>query len=183
MKDVTENPPLIKKVALYARVSRDDLFCENQTRVLRDWAIRNDVPEDGYVLFTETETTRKTRPVKENMIGRFRAGEFDVVVVVRLDRFARSSQEILMNVSEIIEKGGRFVAIAQGFDFSKKLSAAQSLIFKIFSDFAEFERDLNSERTKDGLARARAQGKKLGRPRKIKENAPPKEAPQVVTLG
>lgn len=158
------------KVALYARVSRDDLTCENQNIVLRTWAERNEVSPDRYELFNETMTTRKTRPVKEDVLKRFREGEFDTIVVSKLDRFARSNIELVMDVQRLVEAGGRFVSIGNSFDFRKgAFNSTQMLTLQIFGAFAEFERELIRERTLEGLARARAQGKKLGRPRKKPE--------------
>lgn len=152
-------------VVLYARVSRDDLFCENQLITLKSWAAREGVTD--YVVLTETMSTRKTRPVKQQMIRDFRAGKFDTIVVARLDRFARSLQELVMDVHEIVNSGGRFVCVLNGFDFSRKnFNASQQLLLNIMASFAEFEREIIRERTLEGLSRVRAQGKTLGRPRK-----------------
>lgn len=154
------------KIALYARVSRDDLNCENQKLQLERWAAKQE-PGDEYETFMEVQTTRKTRPIKEEIMQAFRKGEIGGVCCVRLDRFARSGIELAFNVREIIEGGGRFVCINNGFDFNKRnWNATQQLQFAIFSAFAEFERELIRERTLEGLARARSQGKKLGRPKK-----------------
>lgn len=153
------------KVALYARVSRDDLHCENQRLVLEEWRQRNNVTECAY--FQEEASSRKTRPVKESVIHSFRNGDFDTVVVTRIDRFARSLQELIMDVEGILNNGGRFVSVLNGFDFDKKsYNASQQLMLTIFAAFAQFEREIIRERTLEGLARVRAQGKRLGRPRK-----------------
>ncbi len=153
------------KVVIYARVSRDDLHCENQEIVLREWVKRNNIEVFEYL--KEEVSTRKTRPVKESVIKGFREGKYDTVVVTKLDRFARSLQELVMDIEHIINNGGRFVAISNGFDFSKKnYNASQQLMLNIFGSFAQFEREIIRERTLEGLARARAQGKKLGRPSK-----------------
>lgn len=150
------------KVALYARVSRDDLFCENQRKVLDDWVKREGLSDVDF--FQEEESTRKTRPVKENVIKSFREGVYDTIVVVRIDRFARSLQELVMDVEGIINGGGRFVSIMNGFDFRKATyNASQQLILNIFASFAQFEREIIRERTLEGLARAKAQGKIAGR--------------------
>lgn len=161
------------KPIFYARVSRDDLFCENQKRVLLEWAIRNGITEtdfnNNYV--QEEMSSRKTRPKKEAVIKNFRAGVYDCVVVTRIDRFARSLQELVMDIEGIINNGGRFVSIMNSFDFDKKsYNASQQLMLNIFASFAQFEREIIRERTLEGLARVKAQGKKLGRPRK---NKPP----------
>lgn len=155
------------KLIFYARVSKDDLHCENQKKVLFDWALRNGLTERDYEYFQEEESTRKTRPIKENVLRRFRNGGYLGIVVSRLDRFARSLQELVMDVEGIINQGGRFVAIMNGFDFHKaSYNASQQLMLNIFASFAQFERELIRERTLEGLDRARAEGKTLGRPRK-----------------
>lgn len=153
------------KVACYCRVSRDDLNNENQVKVIQDYCDRNDFAELTW--FKEEMTTRKTRPIKEQLIKDFRNGKFDIIIVSKLDRFARSLQELIMDIEGIINSGGRFICIGNGFDFTKKsYNASQQLILNIFSSFAMFEREMIRERTMDGLARAKAQGKRLGRPRK-----------------
>ena len=155
------------KAALYARVSRDDLNCDNQKRVLDEWATRNKHDGDICTYFKEEMTTRKTRPIKEGIIKAYRDGQFDTIVVVRIDRFARSLQELIMDIEGIINSGGRFISISNGMDFQKKTyDATQQLMLNIFGSFAQFEREIGRERTLDGLARARAEGKILGRPRK-----------------
>jgi len=151
------------RVVLYARVSKDDLELENQRIILKQWVEREGV--SSFDLLEEKMTTRKTRPIKELLMKRFREGYYDTVVVTKIDRFARSLKELTDNVQEIIDKGGRFVAISNGFDFKKdSFNASQHLMFNIFCAFAEFERELIRERTLEGLERARRQGKRLGRP-------------------
>lgn len=146
----------------YLRGSKLDTNCENQRLVLAAWAAREGI-ELEYV--EEHQSTRNTRPEKDKVVQRFRAGEVDTIVVARLDRFARSNIELCSTVSEIINKGGRFVCVSNGFDFNKKnWNASSQLMFSIFSSFAEFERELIRERTNDGIARAKAAGKHCGRP-------------------
>lgn len=155
------------KVALYARVSKDDMFCENQKLMLYEYCKRNGIDNPSY--FQEEISSRKTRPEKEKLVQEMRKGTYDTVIVARIDRFARSLQELVMNVREIVDNGGRFISITNGFDFKRdSFNASQQLMLNIFASFAEFEREIIRERTLEGLARVRAQGKKLGRPRKIK---------------
>ena len=151
------------KLVLYARVSKDDMFCENQKSTLLEWASRQGVTD--YLYLSEEMSTRKTRPEKEKIIKMFREGTIDTIVVTRIDRFARSLQELVMDVRYIIENKGRFVSILNGFDFQRNtFNASQSLMLNIFGAFAEFEREIIRERTLEGLARVKSQGKKLGRP-------------------
>jgi DNA invertase Pin-like site-specific DNA recombinase len=146
-------------VALYVRVSRSDLNTDNQLLALEDYARHKGW---CYQIFQEIESTRKTRPVKEEVLARIRKGEFDGVLVYKLDRWARSLQELIMNVTEITNRGKQFVAVTQPFDTT---SSSGMFMMQILGAFAEFEREIIRERTMAGLDRARAQGKKLGRPK------------------
>lgn len=154
------------KAILYARVSRTDLHTENQLAALERWRLAHADEIEDCLTLQEEMTTRKTRPKKEEALQLFRRSEYDTIVVLKIDRWARSMIELIQDVQTIIDSGGRFISIDNGFDFSKKLSASQQLQFQIFAAFAEFEREIIRERTLEGLARVRAQGKRLGRPKK-----------------
>ena len=119
-----------------------------------------------YDVFDEVESTRKTRPVKQALLGKLRTNEYDAVLVYKLDRWARSSTELILETKELIDKGIGFISISDNLDFS---TASGKLHFQILSAFAEFERSLISERTKEGLKRAKLQGKQLGRPKGSKD--------------
>lgn len=152
------------KVALYMRVSRDDLHCENQQESLRSWFSRNSTEYESKIEIKEEMSTRKTRPAKEQLMADFRTGKYQTIVVSRIDRWARSLQELVMNVEEIINSGGRFVSVLNGMDFSKKnYNASSQLMLNIFASFAQFEREIIRERTLEGLERAKLQGKIGGR--------------------
>ena len=148
------------KVAIYCRVSREDLTAENQKIKLIEHA---KMKGWDYEVFEETESSRKTRPIKEEILSKIRKGEFDGVLIYKLDRWARSLQELIMNVTEITNRGKQFISITQPFDTT---SSSGMLMMQILGAFAEFEREIIRERTYAGLDRARAKGIKLGRPRK-----------------
>lgn len=147
--------------ALYCRVSkRTGMHVENQQPILEQWAKARSLP---YRLFTEQESTRKTRPVREGIIQRARAGEFAGIACVKLDRFLRDVGEVVM-IKELVDKGIAFSFIQNGLEFDKKSNNATSqLMLHILASFAEFERELIRERTLDGLDRAKSEGTKLGR--------------------
>lgn len=146
------------KYALYSRVSTTDQTNENQIIRLKEFA---QLKGWDYDLYEEQESTRKSRPVKARMLQRLRSGEYQGLVVVKLDRYARSSTELLLEISELTKKGIEFHSITEQLDFS---TATGKLHFTILSAFAEFERDIIRQRTLEGLHRARMQGKKVGRP-------------------
>jgi DNA invertase Pin-like site-specific DNA recombinase len=156
---------MIKNVALYCRVSLSDGSQTNENQKIRliDYAERNDLTYD---IYEETESTRKTRPVKQALLAKLRRYEYDAVIVFRLDRWARSSTELILDTKELIDKGIGFISISDNLDFS---TASGKLHFAILSAFAEFERELIRERTIEGLRRAKLQGKQAGRPKGSKD--------------
>jgi len=156
----------ITKVALYCRVSTTEQDTMNQEYRLIDYA---KVKGWQYDLYKETESTRKTRPVKQELLQRLRKEEYDAIVVYKLDRYARSSSELILEVKELVDKGVVFISISDNLDFS---TASGKLHFQILCAFAEFERELIRERTIEGLRRTKIQGTKLGRPKGAKDSKP-----------
>jgi len=150
-------------MAIYARVSTGEQTCENQIIRLREFADRQGW---SYEIFEEVESSRKTRPIKADLLKRLRSRDFDGVIIWKLDRWARSSQELSLEIEELFNKGVIFISLSDNIDLS---TATGKLQFQILSAFAEFERNLIRERTLEGLHRARSQGKKLGRPKGSKD--------------
>lgn len=151
------------KVALYSRVSTSEQTTENQSMRLIAHAKRNNWDAE---LIEEVESSRKTRPKKAELLQRLRNREFDALCIWKLDRWARSSYELLGDIDELAKKGIIFVSLSDNIDLS---TATGRLQFQILSAFAEFERGLIRERTLEGLNRAKAQGKTLGRPKGSKD--------------
>ena len=145
------------RIAIYCRVSRGDLNPENQKIQLIEHAKNKSW---DYEIFEEIESSRKTRPIKEQILQEIRKGKYDGVLIYKLDRWARSLQELIMNVTEITERGKQFIVLTQPFDTT---SAAGMLMMQILGAFAEFEREIIRERTMSGLERATAWGKIKGR--------------------
>jgi len=162
---------MANKIALYFRVSTQLQTIDNQRIRLVEYAERNRV---SYDIFEEVESTRKTRPVKQALLAKLRNHEYDSVVVYKLDRWARSSTELILDTKELLDKGVGFISLSDNIDFT---TAAGKLQFQILSAFAEFERSLISERTKEGLRRIKAQGKTgPGRPAGSKDSKPRKKS-------
>jgi DNA invertase Pin-like site-specific DNA recombinase len=145
------------KFAIYYRTSKRDQHPEMQKLKLVEYANKMSYE---YELFEERESTRKTRPVKEEVLKRLRKKDFDGVLIYKLDRWARSLPELILEVQELIDKQIAFVSINDAIDLT---TATGRLNFHILSAFAEFERDIIRERTLDGLDRARQEGKRIGR--------------------
>lgn len=152
-----------KKWAIYTRVSTDGQQTENQSMVLTEYAISQNYT---YELIEEKETTRKTRPLKQKLLNELRKKKYEGVIVYKLDRWARSSRELLLEIEGLIGKGVKFVSYSENIDFNTAIGKLQ---FNILSAFAEFERDLIRQRTMEGLKRAKALGKRLGRPKGSKD--------------
>ncbi len=148
------------KVAIYARVSRTDQVLENQINPLKDYCHRMGYQ---YEIFQEKESTRKTRPVQWELYNRLLRKEFDGLLIYKFDRWARSTKELIEHIENLLEKGVIVYSYTENIDLSTSMGRA---MLTMISAFAQLERDLIRERTMAGLDRARAQGKKLGRPRK-----------------
>ena len=150
------------RVALYARVSRadKDQEPENQLRKLREYATRHD-----WEIYAEyhdyVSGAAPIKPALEKMLREGRARHYDAILIVRLDRIGRSAKQLLNLLEELDRYGVALVCSDQLIDTK---SPAGRLLFTVLGAVAELELDLIRERTKDGLARARAQGKQIGRP-------------------
>ena len=142
------------KVALYTRVSTKEQNPEMQRNALIDKA---EMGGWDYELFEEEESTRKTRPIKYTLYQRLLNKEFDGVCVWKIDRWARSTQELSREVTTLFNKGVKFISLTDNIDLT---SASGMLQFNIISAFAQFERDIISERTKEGLKHAKNVGKR-----------------------
>ena len=143
---------MVGDVLGYARVSTPGQELEAQRRRLRDEAGAARVFEDV------ASGRRFDRPGLAALLDYARPG--DAVCVVRLDRLGRSLRELLDTVEELKRRGLRFRSLEERLDTG---SAAGELVFHVFGAIAHFERRLIAERTKDGIAAARAKGKKPGR--------------------
>ncbi len=89
----------------------------------------------------------------------------DTLIVAELSRLARSVGQIAILVDSLVNDGIRVICIKEGMELNGKRDMKSKVILTMFSLMAEIEQDLVSERTKEGLKRARAEGKLLGRPK------------------
>lgn len=137
----------------YARVSTAGQELEAQRRRLRDEAGASRIFED-VVSGKSFDRTGLTALLEYARSG-------DVVCVVRLDRLGRSLKELLVTVEGFKARGLGFRSLEERLD---TVSAAGELVFHVFGAIAHFERRLIVERTRDGIAAARARGKRPGRP-------------------
>ena len=149
------------RVAIYARVSTTDQSKEAQLLDLRRY-----ISDRSWLVFEEycdngISGTKDSRPALNKLMDDARKRKFDVVLVWRFDRFARSTKHLILALEEFRNLGIDFVSYQENIDTSSPLGGA---IFTIISAVAQLERDIIAERVRAGLRRARNNGKKLGRP-------------------
>lgn len=154
----------MKSVAVYARVSTDGQTTENQLRDLKAVAERH-----GWRVVTEYvdngisgATGREGRPQYDAMLKAAARREFDLVMAWSVDRLGRSLPHLVSFLEELRAKGVDLYLHQQALDTSTPAGRA---MFQMCGVFAEFERSMIQARVKAGLERARARGKKLGRPK------------------
>ncbi len=154
---------LRKVVALYARVSTLDQNCQVQLEDLRRYAGKRFA---RYLEYTDAGVsgTQRHRPQLDALMRDARRRLFDVVLVWKFDRFARSLKHLIESLDEFNALGIDFISLTEGVDTT---TPAGQLLFHIVGAVAQFERDLIAERVRAGMAHARAMGKRIGRPRAI----------------
>ena len=152
----------MRRAAIYARVSTVDgrQDPETQLRQLREYAERR-----GFLIAHEyvdhASGSRNDREQYRAMLEAARRRQFDVLLVWRYDRFARSMRELVNALAEFEGLGIDFISYNEGADTT---TPQGKLLFGIMASLAEFERSLIAERVKAGMQRAKAQGKHTGRP-------------------
>ena len=151
-----------KKVAIYARVSTDRQTTDSQLHELREFVRR--AKWTVYCEYTDTGYSGKNtqRPAFTEMLNDARRRHFDLLLVWKLDRLSRSLRDLITTLDEFGHLGIDFISYDNQLDTS---SPSGKLVFNIIGAVAEFERDIIRERVRAGLANARRNGKKLGRPR------------------
>lgn len=144
---------------LYCRVSTSTQFTENQVQEVK--AAGFDVQASRVVEETISGSiAANQRPGFQKLLERIESG--DVLIVTKLDRLGRNAMDVRSTVEQLASAGIRVHCLALGgVDLT---SAAGKMNMQVLGAVAEFERDLLIERTQQGLIRAKAEGKKLGRP-------------------
>ena len=149
------------RAAVYVRVSTLDQEPENQLAELRRY-----VGARGWTAVEYCDRgisgAKERRPALDQLLADARRRRFDVVVCWRMDRLGRNLKHLITLIDELQALGVAFVSLGEGIDAT---TPAGKLQMHILGAIAEFERGRIRERVVAGLARARAQGKRLGRPR------------------
>ena len=148
-------------VALYARVSTEGQDPEVQLVALRAHAAQRGWQVVEFV-DRGVSRTKKRRPALDRLMKATWAGEFQIVLVWRFDRFARSVKHLVAALETFRSLHIGFVSLQEQLDTSTPIGQA---MFTIIGAMAQLERDIIRERVKAGLERAKARGVRLGRPR------------------
>ena len=154
---------LVKRVALYARVSTLDKGQDPETQLiqLRQYAQNRNFKVIGEFIDYASGTTQDRIQYKL-MMEAAKKRKIDVVLVWRYDRFARSTQALVNALKEFQSSGIDFISFQENIDTT---SPTGELVFHVMASLAQFESSLISQRVKAGMARAKAQGKHISRPR------------------
>jgi DNA invertase Pin-like site-specific DNA recombinase len=147
-------------VGLYARVSTfDQHTIPLQIRALREYAARR-----GWTIAIQVKEVGSgagQRELREKLIEAARRRDIDAVLVWRLDRWGRSVADLVSTLQELEHLGVGFVSLTEALDLTTPSGRAMAGLLAVF---AQFEREILRERVRAGLAHARQNGKRLGRP-------------------
>ncbi len=155
-----------KRVALYARVSTNGQDPETQLLALRDYSKARGLEVFSEYVDVGISGSKDSRPALNRLMADARKRRFDAVLVARFDRFARSTRHLVLALEEFDALGVDFISLSESIDTSTPMGR---MVYTVIAAVAELERSLIRERVIMGLQRAKAQGKKLGRP-KVKAN-------------
>ena len=159
--------PAPLRAAIYARVSTLDQEPENQLAELRRYVEARHWTAREYV-DKGISGAKDKRPALDQLVRDAKRRQFDVLVCWRLDRLGRNLRHLILLLDELQALGVDFVSLQEGIDAT---TPAGRLHLHILGAIAEFERARIAERVTAGLARARKQGKQLGRPEKVLSEA------------
>jgi DNA invertase Pin-like site-specific DNA recombinase len=151
----------MKRAALYGRVSTGE---QDEGMQVAEMIQRCEVRTWQPTPFLDhgISGSKEKRPALDRMMAEVRRGKFDVVMVYKFDRFARSLRHLILALEEFQALGVAFVSVRDDVDTT---TATGRLMFHIIGAFAEFEREVIRERVKSGIAHVRAKGRSWGRPR------------------
>ncbi|MCM1167597.1 MAG: recombinase family protein [Lachnospiraceae bacterium] len=136
----------------YARVSTEQQCLDRQLDMLEKYGVDK--------IYNEKMTgTKRSRPELEKLLERLTEG--DTVVVESLSRLGRSTKDLIWLMETFNSKGVNLVSLKEAIDTT---TSTGKLLFTLISALAQFERDVLADRTREGLASARARGRRGGRP-------------------
>ena len=152
------------KIAIYIRVSTQGQSLEQQVNSCQKYC---EIKRWSDVeVFEEVKSATKERPVLKELLKRARNGEFDILLVFRLDRAWRSSRQFIMDFDSLQARGVQVISVMEGLDPTTPIGKA---MMTILVALAELERTNISLATKQRLEALRNLGKPLGRPKGSKD--------------
>jgi Site-specific recombinases, DNA invertase Pin homologs len=154
------------RTVLYCRVSTADQSCDLQRRGIHDYCQSRGWQIVGEYTDTGWSGSKANRPELVRLMNDARKRQFDAVLVWKLDRWGRSVADSLKSIQELDSLGVKFLAVTQNIGTEESSPMARFMLV-IMSAFAELEKELIRERTVAGVRAARANGKTLGRPRRV----------------
>lgn len=149
------------RIFAYCRVSTTEQSTENQIIAIRLKGY--EVSDSRAVSETVSGSVEAMKREKFQLLINHQMENGDMLVVLKLDRLGRDNIDVQNTINLLTDKGVKVVCL--DLPVADLSSAEGKLMLQMFSAFAEFERNRIRERTREGLERAKAQGKKLGRPR------------------
>lgn len=151
------------KTAIYARISTSDKKQDLDTQLL---PLKEYVASRGwnvYEVYTDQISgSKESRPGLNKMMEDAHRRKFDILLVWRFDRFARSTKQLILALDTFRSLGINFISYQESVDTT---TPTGQLMFTLLASFAQFERSIIQERVRAGLEKARAKGKTLGRPK------------------
>ena len=149
------------KIAIYSRVSTNNQNTEMQEREINAFiASKTDFKLVDLFSDKGVSGSKSSRPELNRLMESARNKEFEILIIWKLDRLARSLSHLVAIITELKELGIQLISLRDNIDFT---TPQGRLMFGIFASLAEFERELIRERVKAGINNAKAKGKKLGR--------------------
>ena len=168
------------KVIAYLRVSTGVQDLNNQKIELHDYARRNEIRIDEF-LEIEISSRKSTKARKiDELLLKLNSG--DLLLVSELSRLGRSVGQIIQIVDTLIKNEIKFIAVKENIKINGSQNLHTKTMITMFALFAEIERELISERTKQGLIAARKKGKLLGRPKGSGKSKLDKFKPEIEAL-
>jgi DNA invertase Pin-like site-specific DNA recombinase len=153
------------KTIAYLRVSKDSQDVNNQKLAILAFAQQQQMKIDQFISITISSRKSLSQRKISQLLASLEAD--DCLIVSELSRLGRSVGEIVTAVDHLVKRKVRVIAVKEGIDLLGRQELQTKVTVTLFSLFADIERELISLRTKEGLATARAAGKKLGRPKGV----------------
>jgi DNA invertase Pin-like site-specific DNA recombinase len=156
----------MKRVAIYARVSTNEQTTQNQVLVLRDLAESQNANVVFEFIDKGISGVKKDRDALNAMLTAAKARKFETLYVYSIDRLSRSVKNLIETVETLNSLGVTIVFKRENIDTQ---SAMGQFFLTVLGSLAQFEREIMIERINAGIARAKAEGKKMGRPTKLND--------------